>query len=58
MACPERYAKIANEKRANIDGTVANPSSPSVRLTALLVETITKVQKITAKNPILKRGYL
>ena len=37
-----------NEKNAIIDGTVANPSNPSVRLTAFVVATITKIQKTIA----------
>ena len=45
IACPEIYTIIDKVKNEIIEGTVANPSSPSVKFTALDVETITNIQK-------------
>ncbi len=41
---------------ATMDGTVASPSSPSVRLTAFDVEMITRIHKTTAKAPMSRTG--
>ena len=44
------------EASAVMDGTVAKPSNPSVRLTAFDVEMITKIHKARAKNPMSNTG--
>ena len=57
-ALPDRYAIIPNEPAAIITGTMARPSSPSVRLTALPAPTITKAAKIGKNRPRLMRKSL
>ena len=49
---------IPRVPRAMTEGTVASPSSPSVRLTALEVAIITRTQNGTAQSPIVKSGFL
>ena len=42
---PTKYEIKANDKQAIITGTIARPSSPSVKLTALELPTMTKIPK-------------
>ena len=42
---PTKYEIKAKDKQAIITGTMARPSSPSVKLTALELPTITKIPK-------------
>ena len=58
IAFPQRYKKTESVKTEKIEGTVAKPSSPSVRFTAFEEEIKTSIQNKSAKIPISKSGCL
>ena len=46
---PTKYEIKANDAHAIMTGTIAKPSSPSVKLTALELPTMTKIPKVNKK---------
>ena len=55
---PTTYEISVKDKATNITGTVAKPSSPSVKLTAFDAPIITNQPKGIKNNPIFKIKFL
>ena len=58
IVLPTTYEISVKERATNITGTVANPSKPSVRLTAFEAPIITNKPKGIKKSPICQIKFL